>query len=90
MVDLFDDVSGRELSELISNGLFVVLRESAEPLLDRLCSFFDVKGVLDHLPGDTRHVRGFPSKDVLVFPEEGDERAFLFRIELYPDQDYLG
>src|SRR5437016_1951881 len=70
MVDFFDEVGGRDLGELVSDGLFVVLRESAESLLDRLCSFFDIEGVPDHLSGDTRHVRGFPSEDVLVCPRK--------------------
>ena len=61
-----------------------------KPLLDQLCSFFDIQGVLDHLPRDSRHVGRFPSKDVLVCPEEGDERAFLFVIEFCPDQSHLG
>ena len=85
MVDLFDEVGGRELCELVSDGLFAVLRESVESLLNWFCSFFDIEGVLDHLPGDTRHVGGFPSEDVLVYPKEGDERAFLFVIEFCPD-----
>ena len=59
MVDFFYEVGGRELCELISDGLFSVLRKSAESLLDRFYSFFDIKRVLDHLPWDTRHVGGF-------------------------------
>ena len=90
MVNLFDEFSGHELRELVSNGLFAVLSELAEPLLDWLCSFFVIKGVLDHLPGDTRHVGRLPSEDVLVCPEEGDERAFLFIIELCPNQSHFG
>ena len=90
MVDFFDEVGGRELCKLIYDGLFAVLREPVESLLDRFCSFFDIEGVLDHLPRDTRHVEGFPSKNVLVCLKEGDERAFLFGIELCPDQSRLG
>src|SRR6266540_4818059 len=90
MVNLFDEVGGHELSKLVSDGLFAVLSESTEPLLDWLCSLFDIQGVLDHLPGDSRHVGRFPSEDVLVCPEEGEERAFLFVIELCPDQSCFG
>ena len=90
MVNLLDEVSDRELSELVSDGLFTVLSESAEPLLDRLCSLFDTQGVLYHLLGDSRNVRRFPSKDILVCPKEDDERAFLFVTELCPDQGHLG
>ena len=38
MVNLFDEVGGHELSKLVSDGLFAVLSESAEPLLDQLPS----------------------------------------------------
>ena len=84
MVDFIDEVRGRELCELIFDGFFSVLCESAKSLLDWFSSFFYVKGVLDHLPGDTRHVGGFPRKDILVCPKEGDERAFLFWVKLVP------
>ena len=46
--------------------------------------------MLDHLPWNPRHVRRFPSEDVLVCLEEGDERAFLFVVEACPDQSRLG
>ena len=90
MVNFLDEVGGRELHELISDGLFAVLRESAKSLLDRLCSLFDIQAVLDHLPWDTRHVGRFPSKNILVRLEEGDKSAFLFVIEPCPDRSHLG
>src|SRR6266498_3177409 len=46
--------------------------------------------MLDHLPWNPRHVGRFPSEDVLVCLEEGDERAFLFVVEACPDQSHLG
>src|SRR6266540_136256 len=46
--------------------------------------------MLNHLPWNTRHVRRFPSEDVLIFLEEGDERASLFVTEPYPNQSHLG
>src|SRR5438132_10461340 len=90
MVNLPNEVGGCELRELVSDGLFAVLRESAESLLDRFCSLFDIQAVLDHLPWDTRHVGRFPSKNILVRLEEGEERAFLFVVEPCPDQSRLG
>ena len=45
--------------------------------------------VLDHLPRDPGHIRRLPSKDVIICPEEGDERAFLFRIEVAANLDGL-
>src|SRR5438105_15207583 len=90
MVNLLDEVGGRELRELVSDGLFAVLSESVKWLLDWLCSLFDIQAVLDHLPWDTRHVRRFPSKNILVCLEEGDDSAFLFVSEPRPDQCRLG
>src|SRR5438105_6659802 len=46
--------------------------------------------MLNHLPWNPRHVRRFPSEDILVCLEEDDERAFLFVIEPCPDQSRLG
>ena len=45
--------------------------------------------VLDHLPGDSGHIRRFPCKHVSVCPEEGDERIFLFLPQLCPYGDGL-
>src|SRR5207237_8493342 len=90
MVNLPDEVCGHELRELVSNGLFSVLRESTETLLDRLCSLFDVQAMLNHLPWNPMHVRRFPSEDVLVCLEEGDEHTFLFIIDACPNRSGLG
>src|SRR6266540_6838857 len=46
--------------------------------------------MLDHLPWNPRPVGRFPSEDVLVCLEEGDEHAFLFVVEARPDQSRLG
>ena len=42
----------------------------------------DLQGMLDSLPQNAWHIRGFPRKDVFVVAEEVDERAFLFGGEL--------
>jgi hypothetical protein len=46
--------------------------------------------VLNHLPGDPRHLRWFPSENVNVCPEEGDEREFLFLSQIARDAGGLG
>ena len=46
--------------------------------------------MLDLLPGYPGHVCRFPRKDARIGTQEGDERVFLFRIELGPDQHRLG
>ena len=86
MVDFFDEVSGKQLCELISDGLFAILRESVKSLLDRFCSFLHVYGVLDHLSGGTKDVGWFPSEYILVCSKESNERVFLFGVEPCPDQ----
>ena len=43
--------------------------------------------VLDHLPRDPGKVRRFLGEHVRVFPEEGDERAFLFCRKVGADGD---
>ena len=45
----------------------------------------DSQTVLSQPPGNTRHVRRFPCKDVPVLTEELDERFFLFGVECCRD-----
>jgi hypothetical protein len=46
--------------------------------------------VLDHLPGDPRHLRWFPCECVGICLEEGDEREFLFLLQITRDASGLG
>jgi hypothetical protein len=41
--------------------------------------------VLNHLPRDPRHLRWLSSKHVHISPEEGDEREFLFAVQIPRD-----
>jgi hypothetical protein len=41
--------------------------------------------VLNHLPWDPRHLRRLPGKHVDISPEEGDEREFLFAVQITQD-----
>ena len=41
----------------------------------------DSQMMLSQFPGNTRHVRKLPCKDVPVLTEELNERFFLFRVE---------
>jgi hypothetical protein len=50
----------------------------------------DLQMVLDHLPGDPRHLRRFPCEHVGICLEEGDERDFLFLIQITRDASGLG
>jgi hypothetical protein len=38
--------------------------------------------VLNHLPGDPRHLRRLLGKHIYIGPEEGDECEFLFAIQI--------
>jgi hypothetical protein len=46
--------------------------------------------VLDHLPGDPRHLRRLPCEYVGICLEEGDERDFLFLLQIARDVSGLG
>jgi hypothetical protein len=46
--------------------------------------------VLDHLPGDPRHLRRLPREHVCICLEEGDEREFLFFLQITRNASGLG
>jgi hypothetical protein len=45
--------------------------------------------VLNHLPRDPRHLRRLPGKHVDINSEKGDEREFLFAVEITRDMGRL-
>jgi hypothetical protein len=52
------------------------------PLLDRSGVRVDLQMVLNHLPRDPRHLRRLPGQHVDISPEEGDDREFLFAVQI--------
>jgi hypothetical protein len=50
----------------------------------------DLQMVLDHLRGDPRHLRWLPCEDVGICMEEGDEREFLFFLQITRNASGLG
>jgi hypothetical protein len=46
--------------------------------------------VLDHLPGDPRHLRWLPCEHVGICLEDGDEREFLFLLQITRNASGLG
>jgi hypothetical protein len=46
--------------------------------------------VLDHLPRDPRHLRWLPCEHVGICLEEGDEREFLFFLQITRNASGLG
>jgi hypothetical protein len=59
------------------------------PLLDRSGIGVDLQMVLNHLPRDPRHLRWLPGKHIDISPEEGDEREFLFTVQITRDTGSL-
>jgi hypothetical protein len=65
------------------NGLLLV------PLLDWSGVEVNLQMVLNQLPRDPRHLRWLPGKHVDISLEEGDEREFLFTIQITRDTGSL-
>jgi hypothetical protein len=45
--------------------------------------------VLNHLPGDSGHIRYFPSENINIFLEKSDKHKFLFGEELVANLELL-
>jgi hypothetical protein len=56
---------------------------------DRPSIGVDLQMVLDHLPRDPGHLRWLPCKHIRVSLEEGDEREFLFAVQITRDTGSL-
>jgi hypothetical protein len=78
VLDLLDEAIMKQLPDLLTDEVL-----SLNGLLLRFLTHWfgvkvDLQMVLDHLPGDPRHLRRFACEHVNIFPGEGDERDFLF------------
>jgi hypothetical protein len=78
---LLDESGLQKLVHLLADCPSLELVEAPQALLDRLGVRQDIKGVLDDLPRDSRHVRGAPREDVGVGMEKVNEHHFLFAAE---------
>jgi hypothetical protein len=84
-MNLFDEASIKQLPDLLTdevlslNGLFLRL------LTHRFSVKVDIQMVLNHLLRDPRHLRRFPCENIDICPEEGDEREFLFLLQISHD-----
>jgi hypothetical protein len=82
VVDLPDEANIKQLLNLLSdkilplNGLLLGL------LLDRPGVRVNLQMVLNHLSGDPRYLQWLSGKHVHISPEEGDEREFLFAVQI--------
>jgi hypothetical protein len=82
-----DEPFTKELVDLLTDRLALLVVEAVQVLLHRFRSRLDVQLVLGNLSQDPLHVDGFPCEHVEVCFEEVDECTFLFRIEHHPDTE---
>jgi hypothetical protein len=58
-------------------------------VLDLLEWWINSQLVLNHLPGDPRHIWYLPRKNIQIFLEKSDECEFLFEVEIRVDPELL-
>jgi hypothetical protein len=90
VVDLPDEANIKQLLNLLSDEILLLNGLLPGLLLDRPTVKVDLQMVLNHLPGDPRHLRWLPGKYIHISPEEGDEREFLFDVQIPHDVGGLG
>jgi hypothetical protein len=82
VVDLPDEASIKQLFNLFSDKVLPLYGLLPRLLLDRSDVGVDLQMMLNHLPGDPRHLQWLLGKHVYIGPEEGDERKFLFAVQI--------
>src|SRR3954463_7473534 len=90
MKNFYDETSRQKPGYFFSNSLSSLLIKPTEVLFHWFILRIHIKCVLSELPRYTRHVGGFPCKDVPILTDELDERAFLFWIQIGTDAELLG
>jgi hypothetical protein len=89
-MDLFDEASVQQLPDLLTDEVLLLNGLSPRLLTHRFGVRVDLQMVLDHLPGDPKHLRRFPCEHVGICLEEGDEREFLFFLQITRNASGLG
>jgi hypothetical protein len=89
-MNLFDEASVQQLSDLLSDEVLPLNGLSLMLLTHRFGVRVDLQMVLDNLPRDPRHLRRLPCEHVGIFLEEGDEREFLFFLQITRNASGLG
>jgi hypothetical protein len=89
-MDLFDEASVQQLPDLLMDEVLLLNGLSPRLLTHRFGVRVDLHMVLDHLPRDPRHLRRFPCEYVGICLEEGNEREFLFLLQITRDASGLG
>jgi hypothetical protein len=90
VMDLFNEASVQQLPDLLTDEILLLNGLSSRLLTHRFGVRVDLQMVLDHLPRDPRHLRWFPCEYVGICLEEGDERDFLFLLQIARDARGLG
>jgi hypothetical protein len=89
VVDLSDEASVKQLFDLFTDEVLPLNVLLSGPLLDRPGIGVDLQMMLNHLPRDPRHLRWLPGKHIDISPEVGDEREFLFIVQIIRDTGSL-
>jgi hypothetical protein len=89
VVDLPDEASVEQLFDLFTDEVLPLNGLLLGPLLDRPDVRVDLQMMLNPLPRDPRHLRWLPGKHIDISPEEGDEREFLFAVQITRDMGCL-
>jgi hypothetical protein len=90
VVDLVDKLGVKLLFDLSTDEVLPLNRLLPGLLLDRSGVKVDFQIVLNHLPRDLRNLGRLPDKHVNISSEEGDEREFLFVVQVPRDAGSLG
>jgi hypothetical protein len=89
-MNLFDEASVQQLPDLLTDEVLPLNGLSLRLLTHRFGVRVDLQMVLDHLPGDPKHLRRLPREHVCICLEEGDEREFLFFLQITRNASGLG
>jgi hypothetical protein len=89
VVDLLYEASVEQPFDLFMYEVLPLNGLLLGPLLDRSGVRVDPQMMLNHLPRDPRHLRWLPGKHINISPEEGDEREFLFVVQITRDTGSL-
>jgi hypothetical protein len=89
VVDLLYEASIEQLLDFFTDDVLPLNGLLPGPLLDRSGVGVDLHMMLNHLPRDPRHLRWLPGKHVNISSEEGDEREFLFAVQITQDTGSL-
>jgi hypothetical protein len=89
VVDLLYEASIEQLLNFFTDEVLPLNGLLPGPLLDRSGVGVDLYMMLNHLPRDPRHLRWLPGKHVNISSEEGDEREFLFAVQITQDTGSL-